>query len=42
MSFQGGIAFLPFRTELKKRVRSSWGNLRRSKEMVPGLTICGP
>src|SRR6476469_602693 len=42
MSFHGGMAFLPLRTELQKRVRSSWGNLRRSNEPWPGLTMRGP
>ena len=42
MSFHGGMVFLPLRTELKKRARSSWGNLRRSNEPFPGLTMRGP
>jgi hypothetical protein len=37
MSPQAGIAFLPCTTELTKRALSSGGNLRRSKDDVPGL-----
>src|SRR3954452_17633759 len=42
MSFHGGMEFLPLRTELKNRTRSSCGNLRRSNEPLPGLTMRGP
>src|SRR3954471_22546654 len=42
MSFHGGMEFLPLRTELKNRTRSSCGNLRGSKEPLPGLTMRGP
>src|SRR3984957_5549846 len=36
------MLFFPFLTEVKNRAASSCGNLRRSNDTVPGLTMCGP